>query len=373
MSKVMWVGSSLEGGGAERSTALLATELQCRLSEVSIFLTAPSIGWESIDNLDRVTIFTPPSWSVSSPMRIFRWGVALASLLMALHREKPDFLFSFLPGPSFLSLVASRFVRCRVVVFERTFPPLAVEPRWVAVLRRLLYQGAECLVMQTDVGREWAERQFPKLRVLSIPNGVVLPVPLTSEPIVRPSSLVLDGSPVLLAVGRLVPEKRFDVLIDAFSMVESSGSDWVLVILGGGPMELQLREKILRARLKGKVVLTGPVGNVQEWYERASLFCSVSEVEGYPNALLEALANGLPAIAVDCPTGPREILSEGKRGILLPLDSPVTVIADTILSLIDQPRVRASYSRRAREVIETNSLEKIVDVMEEQILGVLKT
>lgn len=368
MTKVLLVTSSPMGGGAERFVGLLATGLAHRVCDVKVFFTSPSHRSGSSVRLDRAGALAPTAWSVNSSVRIFRWAVAFASLLMTIQREKPDFIFSFLPGPSFLSLMACRLVGCKVAVFERTFPPLAVEPRWVAVVRRLLYQGADCLVMQTDAGRQWAERQFPKLRVLSIPNGVVLPVPSTSAARVRPSAHVPDRAFVLLAVGRLVPEKRFDLLIDAFSMVEASCPAWVLVILGGGPMELQLREKICRAELSGKVVLTGPVGNVQEWYERAALFCSVSEVEGYPNALLEALANGLPAVAVDCPTGPREILSEGKRGILLPFDVSIAVIAETISSMMKNSRLRGSYPSLAREVLESNSMDMVVDMMVDQIL-----
>jgi glycosyltransferase involved in cell wall biosynthesis len=123
--------------------------------------------------------------------------------------------------------------------------------------------------------------------------------------------------PYLLAVGRLTPQKGMDVLVDAFARVAAEIEDVELWIAGSGPDEASLRRLALDLGVAGRVRFLGHVKNVHELMFHARVFVLASRYEGFPNVLLEALAAGAASIATDCPTGPREILDDGKAGLLV--------------------------------------------------------
>src|SRR5690606_28867861 len=131
-----------------------------------------------------------------------------------------------------------------------------------------------------------------------------------------------------LAVGRLHPVKGFDLLIQAFALIAPYFPDWDLVILGEGDERPRLQQQIQEADLSQRVQLMGRVGNMAEWYQYADMYVLSSRTEGLSNTLLEAMAAGLPVVAVDCDTGPREIIRDNIDGILVnPPDEPEALAA----------------------------------------------
>lgn len=129
------------------------------------------------------------------------------------------------------------------------------------------------------------------------------------------------AGPVLLAVGRLVPQKDFASLIAALALVPGAR----LIILGEGPGRAALAEQVGSSRLGNRVDLVGHVPNVLPWLARADLFVMSSRWEGFPLALVEAMGCGAPVVSTDCPAGPYEILQGGRLGRLVMPGNPVAL------------------------------------------------
>jgi glycosyltransferase involved in cell wall biosynthesis len=142
--------------------------------------------------------------------------------------------------------------------------------------------------------------------------------------------------PVVVAAGMLAPWKGFEELIDAFALVRDRGRDARLVILGEGPDRAKLEAKVDRLGLADRVRLPGHTLNPLAYFARADVFALSSRVEGMPNVLVEAMMCGCTVVATDCPTGPRELLQEGRFGYLVRPRDPAA-IADGIEAALDRP------------------------------------
>ena len=144
------------------------------------------------------------------------------------------------------------------------------------------------------------------------------------------------GGPVLLAVGRLAPQKDFATLIAGLALVRVSVPGARLIILGEGPGRAALEAQISSAGLQDQVDLAGHVPDVLPWLARADLYVMSSRWEGFPLALVEAMGCGAPVVSTDCPAGPHEILQGGRLGRLVVPGNPAS-LADAIQAALEAP------------------------------------
>jgi glycosyltransferase involved in cell wall biosynthesis len=140
----------------------------------------------------------------------------------------------------------------------------------------------------------------------------------------------------LLSVGTLKEQKDHATLIHAVKILIEDGIPVVLTIIGDGPLRSTLANLIVELDLTGKVRLAGYVSDPLPWYQTADVFVLSSRWEGFGNVIVEALEAGLPVVSTDCPSGPSEILENGKFGILVPPENPIA-LADAIRTLINNP------------------------------------
>jgi glycosyltransferase involved in cell wall biosynthesis len=229
----------------------------------------------------------------------------------------------------------------------------------MGALRRITYQWAAGVVMQTQEGLRWLNAKIPRAQGVVIPNPVLLPLP-TAEPILHPDRVVLAGRRLLLAVGRLDKGKQFGQLLDAFAVLAPQYPSWDLVILGEGPEGLELEQRAARLKLGQRVILPGRAGNIGDWYRRADLFAVTSRYEGFPNTLAEAMAHGCAAVSYDCDTGPRDIIRHEQDGLLVSPVGDVAELTRALGRLMGSDEERSRMGQRAREVRDRYSLEKIL-------------
>jgi glycosyltransferase involved in cell wall biosynthesis len=205
--------------------------------------------------------------------------------------------------------------------------------RVIALLKRILYPKADGMIGVSDgVTEELKQLSGKNQPVVSIPNPIGLQH-LHKLADIQDDVLAKITYPFLLTVGRLVPQKNTKLLIDAFAKIEADVSTH-LVIIGAGPQDAELRQRITWHGLDSKIHLLGEITNPHPWYKRATAFVLSSDSEGYPNVLLEALAHGLPVISTDCEFGPWQILENGRLGSLVPT-ADINALAKAMLEVIN--------------------------------------
>jgi len=351
--KLALVISSLRRGGAEGVLARIANGLAARghaITLVTLSAARPelpldkAVAWVTLDAA------APSSGSLQA---LVRNAARLLALRRSLMRLKPDAVLSFMDTTNVLTLLAVG-LSLPVIVSERVHPELHdTGPAW-RFLRGLTYPWSRLIVVQTRAAcRSLPERLRAKTRV--IPNAVAAPaVPAGASG--RPGGL-------LVAMGRLERQKGFDLLLRAFAAVENRAG-WKLVIHGEGserPALEALREEL---GLRDEVDLPGRTEEPQAALSAGDLFVLSSRFEGVPNALTEAMACGLPAVAFDCPCGPADILRDGLDGILVP-PGDIPGLALALQHLMADQALRREYGANARSVVFRFSEATVMDLWED--------
>jgi len=361
--KVALVAPSLAGGGAERVLALLAGGLAgraCRVAVVTIYGTQRDF-WPLPPGVERVALDLggdTAGWRAKLAANLRR----VRGLRHALRRLGPDLIVSFMSRTNVLALLAARPLGIPVIVTEHTdcrMEPL--EPIWER-LRRWTYRRA-ARVVSVSAGVDAYFSWLPADQRAVVPNPVSVAEPAAAGDFPPPPR------PTIVAMGRLEREKGFDLLIDAFARVAPALPDWTLVIFGEGSRRAALEEQASRLGLAGRVLLAGTVPAPTDALRQASLFVLSSRYEGFGLALVEAMACGVPAIAFDCPSGPREILRHGLDGLLVPPEN-VEALAGAMADLMRDPLRRQRLAGEARASARRFALDRILDQWEALLANV---
>lgn len=345
--KILFLTSSMEGGGAERVAALLANGWASKGNSVVLMPTFSARG-DCVYPLDRSVKLTFLSDICRANANRFERLIRLRTFIKSFH---PDIIVSFLPHVNIAAILATAGLSIPVVACERTYPP-ALQPQIplaYRALRRLTYPFASSLVAQTTATAEWLRRRCSRALVVIIPNPVIIPLP-SQPPIVDPKLLIGPDRKIILWAGRLDEWKRGSLLIDAFAGLAAEASNWDIYMLGSGPLREALQQRVIELGLNDRIFLPGFAGNLGDWYNRADIYVMTSSYEGFPNTLLEAMAHGNPSIAYDVLTGPRDLCGDKQRLILLPDSDQLAGLETALRSLTSNPQLRDEIGATAIEV-----------------------
>jgi len=334
MAKVALFITNLEGGGAERVIVTLANQFAKQGHHVDVLLA------------QRVGVFLK---EVSPEVNIIdfkatRMKYALLPLIRYLRVECPAGVLSSLPYPNMLNVIGSRLTRsgARVVVREANTPSIhsrragRFKDRLIERVAKLWYPLADWVVavsrgVQQDLYRF---TRVPKERIVLIynPSYTARLIQLRDQPVDHPW-FASGQPPVVLGVGRFYPQKGFATLLKAFALVRSNRPAR-LVLLGEGPLRDELEALTHQLGIADEVSMPGFVENPFAYMRRAAVFVLPSEYEGLPNVLIQAMACGCPVVSTNCPSGPEDILDNGKYGHLVPVGD-VEAMADAMLRVLD--------------------------------------
>lgn len=328
---------SLARGGAERVVCTLTREW-ARAHDVRIVLfSADQVAYEHGGRI--IDLHTGGSTSrVGNALAIVVRSVRLVALFL---RFRPDQILSFMESASFPTVVAATVLglsrRTQVSVRNN---PSSIRYRYRALIPWVYRLPLRVVVPSSGIGVALRASGLPSKRVVVIPNPVdIAQIRRYNQPHPIAESYVLGA-------GRLVRQKGFDQLIRAFSLVNDSSLR--LVILGAGPERRALRLHADQLGLGARVELKGAVSDIDRWYQQALCFVLSSRYEGWPNVLVEAMANGCPVISVNCPFGPAEILENGRFGLLVDRGDTQRLAA-AISEMSMNPKLRREYVLAARQ------------------------
>jgi glycosyltransferase involved in cell wall biosynthesis len=253
-----------------------------------------------------------------------------------------------------LVLLATRFLPCKVIISERNYPKYSKNNRLIwDWLRRGLYRVADHLVVQTSEIENYFKSYCKSIKIIHNP------VQVTYENLKEKPEIKLPSGKRLVAMGSLVPQKGFDLLMPVFANLHKTFNDWSLIILGSGPLETGLKQEAIRLGIEDFVYFPGSVMNPFSVLSRCDLFVLSSRYEGFPNALLEAMACGLPPVSFDCPSGPGEIIKPGVNGFLIP-PGDVKAMEESLYVLMQDEGLRSNLGKEAIKVRERFAIDKIM-------------
>jgi glycosyltransferase involved in cell wall biosynthesis len=256
-------------------------------------------------------------------------------LRSTLQRERPGTVISFLTKINVITLLATIGLRLRVVVSERNNPrQQTAHALWPWLLARL-YPRADAIVIQTEASRICLPSSVA-------PHAIVIPNPIAA---IGVHSEV--DSTIVTAVGRLEYQKGFDLLLQAFALAAPRHPDWRLQIWGEGPLRHELEAAIAALGLANKASLGGLTATPGGWLATAGVFVLSSRYEGFPNALGEAMAAAIPAIAFDCDFGPADMIADNHNGLLVPAGD-VVAMAAALDRLLDDAALRRRLGSAAQ-------------------------
>ena len=348
--KILFIISSLGSGGAERVLSNLANRMS-QAHDITIATFSNNRPFYALsEDVTHIKLdLLQPS---SSALQSLKNNAKRLNVLMQTMKDiDADVNISFMTQTNLLAIVASRLRTRKIIVAERIAYDFQ-KSRLIVLLRRILYPFSNYVITQTVED----SRHYNFVKKLSVIYNPVLI-----------GKTALKKECIVLAVGRLDPQKGFDLLIDTFARIESTG--WQLLIAGDGPE----RESLLRRIEDLKVDNVSLIGNqkdISSWYAKASIFVLSSKKEGFPNVLIEAMASGCAVVSFACPSGPTEIIEHEKNGLLVE-DQNRATLASALERVMYDKTLREKLGSNAIKVRERYAVEKIVAEWEEIIQEVV--
>lgn len=344
--------SQINGGGAGRVIVNLANYFASnnyRTILVTTFFREKE--YEVDSRVERLAI-EPDEANGSKLSRNIR---RIRTLRKYCKTYKPDILLTFLTEPIVRSVISTRGLPVKNIISVRNDPEAEFRSVSRKIIGKMIFPMAEGCVFQTDGAARWFPIKMQR-------RSTVIPNPIECD------FFNVVANPVkgrIVTFGRLDPIKNHKMLIRAFGKVLETHPDSSLYIFGEGDEKASLQELIVNLGLEETVVLKGNTTDVPGAMSEADIFVLSSDSEGMPNALLEAMASGVPSISTDCPCGgPASLIMNEVNGVLIKVGDEAALVK-TMSEFLDDPERARKMGEEARKNVSEYSEEMIYPRWEE--------
>lgn len=347
--RVLLAINTLARGGAERQLVALATGLDHHAFSVSVLCVVA--GGPLADELT----------SAGIPVAVFdsRNPLELLRLFAYVRGEAPEIVHSFLFGSNIVATFAATLARTPVVITSRRSLGFFKDGRpHYDMLQGIANRFTDVIIANSDAVREDTLRRehldAGKVRVIH--NGVTLNI--VGDGARTRAALVGEVDTLVVVVANLIPYKGLDYFVDAWRNVVRAVPGARAIVVGEGPARADLEARA--ADLGGSISFIGSRHDVPELLQAADLVVQSSLYEGFPNAVLEAMAAGRPVVATAV-GGTLEAVIHDRTGLLVPPRDP-SAIADAIVRILGDPDLADRYGREGRKRIESEfSIGRMLD------------
>lgn len=359
MNITFFIGG-VSSGGAERVTCNLANYLVSRGHQVTIMTMSDDESSYMLDNkINRNALLLRKerkSFLYNSCLRFFRF-------CKHLRKDEVDVYVVMLPITTIMLLQLRKLVKSKVVAAERVDPSNYSANKQNKLKR--LARKADGWVFQTEEERNWYGETTGKAKVSIIPNAI-------NPDFIKPAYIGVRRK-VIVTAGRLTEQKNHLLLIRAFAQISSKFPDYKLIIYGDGSMKEKLLLKAKKLGGENRVELPGYTTNIGDNIKDASLFVLSSDFEGMPNALMEAMALGLPCVSTDCDGGGARFLIDNQQNGLLVPKGDVDSLAAAMKRMLSDREFAEQCGREAHKICEWLAPEKIYGEWENFIKDIVNS
>lgn len=344
--KCLFVSAGMLYGGAERVTSILVNEWARNGCETKILVTRTEgiSKYPLAQNVEVVSCY--------ADIKKARVGqLATIRILRETCKQwRPDVVISFYNDLCALASIAILGLHIPLIYSERNDPNRTNQRLIDQVYRKIVENRADKIVFQTKGAQACYPPKVQK-------KGIVILNPLDTSAF--PTHDFSNEKKEIVSVGRLEPQKNQKLLIESFSMLAEELSDYNLVIYGEGSLRKELEAFVESKGLTNRVFLPGAKSGIQNYIKDASLFVLSSDYEGIPNALIEAMAIGLPCVSTDCsPGGARELIVNEKDGFITPCGD-AQKLADAIRKMINDKSLARVCGTNAKQICQRTAVQKI--------------
>jgi GalNAc-alpha-(1->4)-GalNAc-alpha-(1->3)-diNAcBac-PP-undecaprenol alpha-1,4-N-acetyl-D-galactosaminyltransferase len=273
--------------------------------------------------------------------RIVRRFIQLKNIIKRIKLYRPDVIISFLNMPNFLSVLAGKLSHVPVIISERGDPYQCNS--LTDKIFHYIYRFANGAVFQTDGAKNFFNKELQKKSCV-----IANPVFIKDETIT--ANLDSPKNEISFVARFENKQKRQDIMIEAFKIVNEKYPEMVLKFYGDGPDEDYIKDTAYNMGLKEKVIFMGLSGNPTNDIKDSRMFVLTSDYEGIPNTLIEAMAIGMPVVSTDCsPGGAKMLIEDGVNGLLVPIRDSAA-IAQAIIKYIENPKLAKRCGNEAKQI-----------------------
>jgi len=344
--RISFIIDQMRTGGAERVIANLSNQFVSQGHNVSVIMLNENAE-QSYYPVDSRVHLIPVK-------REYRKNNPIKKILLLRHcirSARPEIIISFLHHINVYAYFASLGLRIPHIVSERNDPRLSPKRVLIRLLRNFVFNSVDGCVFQTGGAKSFFSARLQEKSEI-IPNPVVLMYEPTDH---------FEREKKITAAGRLVPQKNYGMMLRAFYAFSEKYPDFKLVICGEGSARSSVEDLIRELELESRVKLLGQVANPHEIMHNSVAFALSSDYEGMPNALLEAMALGVPSVSSDCPCGgPSDLIKNRENGILVPVGD-ADAMAAAFESLATDAELSERLSTNAKSLRTIYSVETIAE------------
>jgi glycosyltransferase involved in cell wall biosynthesis len=363
--KLLFVLVSLSGGGAERVMIHIIKSLDKNKYETLLVLLEDIYDYrEDLPETVRIICLNK-----RKRLDFFKLILKLRNIIISY---RPDTVMSFDYYVNIISVISNMFLskKTKIIISERNYiEEYLYKERFKWIKKYLIefaYKKADIIISVSKKIKFALEKYFridpQKIKTIYNPIDLEAIRISTQENIVLPD-FMFSSSPVYISAGRLVEQKRHDRLLRAFSVVKKRLHNAYLVILGKGALQDELEDLSDRLNIRESVYFAGFQSNPFVWISKSDVFVLTSDFEGFPNVIIEAMACGVPVISTNCPSGPDEIIENGRNGLLVPVDDE-NLLIEAMCNLVQDELLYAKIVEEGKRRVEEFALKRILNEYE---------
>ncbi|MFI3175888.1 MAG: glycosyltransferase [Eubacteriales bacterium] len=360
MRKIMFHLNCLEQGGAERVVTNLARQFKEAGNDVII-----ATEWEAenefvlAEGIRRIHVGLKETDAQSN--RIVKYFKRIQYLKELIQEEQPDIVIAFAIKANYRAVMATISLKTPVIISVRTDPVGHYDTLFDRIMVPIVLNRSDGVVFQTTGQKEFFPRKMQQ-------HSRIILNPINPKYIGRKQ--VEQRTKEIVHAGRLVDFKNQVMLIEGYARVYKKFPDYTLKLYGGDSLD-GTKEELLRCIEKNKleqvVTLMGASDTLEQDLETGAFFAFTSDWEGLPNALMEAMALGLPVIATDCPCGgPNTVMTHKEDGYLIPVKD-IESLVNAMEYFIQNPEIVNEYGVKARDISKIANATAIYEQWNEYI------